>query len=230
MGQSYQHILVRAPVEDVLRDVRPDDEGWVFPLPGGSTVLFMDEREQNLDEEAARLSAAGGPDTMTVGVITSDRLLMNVYSNGELVHEYDSEPHTDRPMEPDAMLVLRYTDDGTEVDWDAIPTIGADPDWFLPFGVANADRDTLVDALTKRSLSAEGQHAHLLFALGLPDAIMTGGHYIKYGIEIGNPHEYERLADAIAFGDAPPIPEPVPEPEFRPWRLTTPSELHEGTP
>ncbi|MCF2530401.1 hypothetical protein [Yinghuangia soli] len=227
MGQTYQHILVRAAAEDVVEAMLPDDTGYVLPLIDGVSALFMDESAYRLDEEAERLSGALRTDAMTVGVLMSDFLIAHAYQDGVSVNEYHSGPDTVQVTE-DADGVLRFAD-GTVFDpyRDEFPRpepVGGEPRWFLPYGVPEAEAETVAQVLRCEApdgseLGAEGQHAYLYIALGLP-VLCIGFRHLDDDL-LNNPGLEQLFAAALPFGEAEPIV-PVEEPE-------TTTEGTEGT-
>ncbi|WP_436773838.1 hypothetical protein [Yinghuangia sp. YIM S09857] len=215
MGQTYQHILVRADATEVVAAMLPGDNGYALPLGDGLSALLMDEREQNLGEEAERLSGALRTDAATVAVVMSDHLLITVYRDGREVWDYDSavEDEAHRLTEgPDGKL--RFPD-GTVFDpyHDEFPPpkpSGTDPRWITPFATVPVDAAAISGVLANgsdepegRHLFAEAQHGELYGALGLPE-LLTGYGYLTYDLP-STPDLQVLFADAIPFGDVPEI-------------------------
>jgi hypothetical protein len=200
----------------------PDDQAYVLPLADGLCALFLDDYQT--EEEAQRVSGALRTDAMTVGVLMSDHLLMKVFRDGELVHEYDSAPEVHYGITVDDDGVSRMPDGSVyEPGRTELPMpepLGADPKWFLRFMTADGDPDGLHNVLTGRSgglakggyVFAEAAHADLCTDLGLTQ-LCLGFRYLEMDFFLPERTDLRTLfAAAIPIGDVEPIePPPVVE-------------------
>src|SRR5262249_53123977 len=96
VGTSYQNLMVVGDLADVvgaMNDLGAD--AWVLPAAAvGRVAVLPRENEHNYadaDELARAVSAKLRTDALSNVVFDSDVVLINVYRNGECVHEYVSE-------------------------------------------------------------------------------------------------------------------------------------------
>lgn len=186
MGLSYEQFLVAAPLGPVVAALTAVRRGYAIPVGRRTSAVILDEHahDYKVDSIASRLSRDVEADVCVASVSDSDVLWLTVVRDGTPVHEYCSAPDHDRKITKDAFGVLRY-EDGSRFDPDApgTPPSGADPAWFLPFGVPEARIDALAAALADRAADpedaraegrhvfAEGIYGDVLAALGFPRGI-----------------------------------------------------------
>jgi hypothetical protein len=186
MGTSYQTLLVVADLADVHAAlVGPGADGLVMPAGPGRTAVMPREGAWDVADVAklaAQLGSAHGWPIMTNMLHDSDVVLLGVYHQGRLVHDYISDQ---------TMLVDWFIDDDDvtkfrigDVEYPAgapVPTgpAGADPVIFAPFGVGDVDADQLGRYLRGETgepkLFAERQHELILEALHLDPRGLTIG-------------------------------------------------------
>jgi hypothetical protein len=185
VGTSYQNLMVVGELPEVvgaLTDLGAD--AWVLPAAAGRVAVLPREDEfsyADADALARSVSARLRTAALSNVVFDSDALFINVYRNGDCLHEYVSEQ---------AMLVDWFIDDDgsprfrlgdVEYPGDAAyPTgpAGADPQAFAPFGVGPVDLDRLGVTLrgefgTDKRIYAEFQHRLILKAMNLDPAGLT---------------------------------------------------------
>lgn len=186
MGLSYEQFLVAAPLGPVVAALTAVRRGYAIPVGRRTSAVILDEHahDYKVDSIASRLSRDVEAEVCVATVSDSDVLWLTVVRDGTAVHEYCSAPDHDRKITKDAFGVLRY-EDGSRFDPEApgTPPSGADPAWFLPFGVPEARFDAVAAALADRAADPEdaragGRHVFaeaiygdVLAALGFPRGI-----------------------------------------------------------
>ncbi len=127
MGTSYQTLLLigeqadlRAPLVDL------DADGWLVPVGPQRVALLPREGDRGYADVHSMAHLLGarleGP-VLTNEVSTSDRIVMGVFEQGRLIHEYVADRS------------------------DPASAVGADPAAFVPFGVGQVDPHRLGAAL-----------------------------------------------------------------------------------
>ncbi|GAB3852063.1 hypothetical protein ACFPIJ_53885 [Dactylosporangium cerinum] len=185
MGTSYQNLMVvgdLAAVVSALEGLGAD--AWVVPAAAGRVTVLPREDEYSYadaDGLAQSLSATLRTSALSNVVFDSDVVSINVYRNGDLVHEYVSERAAlvDWFINDDGAPGFRL--DGVEYPGDAeYPTGpgGADPDVFAPLGVGPVDLGRLGVTLrgefgTSERIFAEFQHRLIMKAMNLDPAGLT---------------------------------------------------------
>lgn len=169
MGSFYGNVVVARPcaevapllakvsgAEDGLATIR----GYALPAGPGHTVIYADPDTGSLDL-AEPLSALLGAPALAMYVFDSDVLMMRVYEDGRLRHDYDSYPG--------------YFDEG-ETDENGDPVAGAGsfdcpepdgatPEPFLPLAAGPVDRAALQSVLRGIPLDPEdGEDGRYVFA------------------------------------------------------------------
>jgi hypothetical protein len=186
VGTSYQTLLVigePAEVCTALAEIGVD--AWVLPAGSGRVAVLPREDEYgyaHVDQLAESITAWTSGAALTNEVFDSDVVLMNVYRNGDCVHEYVSKQE---------MIVDWFIDDDGEtkfrigdVEYAATaPTPsgprGADPDALAPFGVGPIDPVRLAAVLHgefpdhEGHLFAEQHHRSILEAVNLDPTGLT---------------------------------------------------------
>ncbi|MEV6925638.1 hypothetical protein AB0M46_14215 [Dactylosporangium sp. NPDC051485] len=185
MGTSYQNLMVVGDLADVvgaLADLGAD--AWVLPAASGRAAVLPREGPHNhadADGLARAISATLHTAAMSNVVFDSDVVLINIYRNGNRVHEYVSERE---------MLVDWFIDENDEpkfrlggVEYPADAEYpkgpgGANPQIFAPLGVGPMDLDRLGATLrgdfgTDGQVFAEFQHRLIMKALNLDPTGLT---------------------------------------------------------
>lgn len=185
MGTSYQNLMVVGDLADVvgaLTDLGAD--AWALPAASGRVAVLPREDAYgyaDADGLAGSVSAKLRTTAMSNVVFDSDVVFVNIYRNGNLVHEYVSERE---------MLVDWFIDENDEpgfrlggVEYPADAEYpkgpgGADPQLFAPLGVGTTDLDRLGATLrgdfgTDARVFAEFQHRLIITALNLDPAGLT---------------------------------------------------------
>jgi hypothetical protein len=225
MGLSYEQFLVAAPLGPVVAALTAVRRGYAIPVGRRTSAVILDEHahDYKVDSIASRLSRDVEAEVCVATVSDSDVLWLTVVRDGTAVHEYCSVPDHDRKITKDAFGVLRY-EDGSRFDPEApgTPPSGADPAWFLPFGVPEASAGAVAAALADqagepedgraggRNTFAEGIYGDVLAALGFPRVIAHTPYASLDAMAREAVEPRAEFAAAYPLGDALPIPPPTP--------------------
>lgn len=209
MGSFYGNVVVARPCDEVVPLLGGAGiRGYALPVGPGHTVVYPDPETDALDV-AGPLSGLLGVPALGAYVFDSDVLVMRVYADGRLRHEYDSwpgyfgEPETDEAGDPGA-----GEGDGAETDGVRPEPVGADPEAFVPLAFGPVDREALASVLRGTPLDpgdgedgryvfANTQHYDAMLCLGLNACrLSTGYRYLSLG---GLPHE-TRAEELLPIG------------------------------
>ncbi|WP_432824442.1 hypothetical protein [Dactylosporangium sp. CA-092794] len=185
VGTSYENLMVVGDLADVVSALGAlGADAWVVPAAAGRVAVLPREHEYNtadVDRLARSVSATLRTSVLSNIVFDSDVVFINVYRNGDRIHEYVSER---------AALVDWFIDDNGEakfrlgdVEYSADAEYpkgpgGADPDVFAPFGVGSVDLDRLGVTLrgefgADERIFAEFLHRLIMKAMNLDPAGLT---------------------------------------------------------
>ncbi|MEU1270913.1 hypothetical protein [Streptomyces sp. NPDC005799] len=207
MGSFYGNVVVARPCDEVVPLLGGAGiRGYALPVGPGHTVVYPDPETDALDV-AGPLSGLLGAPALGAYVFDSDVLVMRVYADGRLRHEYDSWPGyfgDTETGEEDNPVAADDPDGGGGHPEPA----GAVPEAFVPLAFGPVDREALESVLRGTPLDpgdgedgryvfANTQHYDAMLCLGLNACrLSTGYRYLSLG---GLPHE-TRAEELLPIG------------------------------
>jgi hypothetical protein len=219
MGSFYDNVLVTAPLDRVVERLRAMEATGLATTAGpGWTVVYPRD-----PFDIAALSRDLECSALIADVHDSDVLWLEIWTAGDLIHEYCNAPtyFAEEFADIDGVPHGRVRFGEAEPRWLPNAPLGVRAEPFGPFAIGEPETDALLAALSDRPLDpgtptheggylfANGLHRDAMAALGLPTGLLTTGFFYLSRADRPNT-DYSVF---VPFGDAvqpdPAAPEPV---------------------